>query len=1122
MKSVVMLVVLVASTAFAGNICTWTGSAGDGKWSTPGNWENDVKPVSGNDDWVSVWAATAGETMENDIDDLVIAHIRFTGSKQLHLTGKELCLSNETMQSVWTNDCPLVCDVPVSFAAATKSGAYYMVMGNESEFNNVITSACPRTVHVHSQVKSPKCSVHFRAPLIFSKTVALQPSGNKTMYFHEPITAGAVESSSYGDTDAGLAHLYKPVRGYSTFNASYREFVLEDTGILDPDGDLRFVGWPASGTFNLNGYDQTVRGVTGDFEYGTSNKRYPNEESRQITSAKPATLTIRANANKTCGTIVNGHVSLVYDALKSSYVQTFTHRTNQTDGVIIVSNGVFRISDGARFPNVTGVCIASGGTLEFCATNNVTEPFGTLRSLDIEEGGVLKLPEGTSVTAEKVRFAGVLQSDGQDYTSSSSGCLQGGGTVKARKSADRNVWLPDSGDWSAPSNWSLGLPSKSWASAIEAAVNRSVSATVGSDVTTAAGDFTTVAQVGGSVSLAVNAKLPFDDGIVDFGGGTDVVVAEGGTLDYTGASTDATGDTRVTFENGASLTVKDGGTANLKEFAGNVAFDGANLKIEEGGVVDVAPRCNSSTAVKGKLVLSGGTKVDVGGKLILRMGKANDSNVLLNATDADFSVHDNGAIELRPIPTSADARGCLYNFGNGTSTFSGNATIASVFTKNSWAQGINFAPSTDDGVTEVKFTGNSCISNFCGYVYVGKNSGGYAHLDMSEVEHGFYPYDQSSTVFYAVRVAYGKGTGVFDYAGSGYYSDFYGTTVGFYDSQSLGGVGTGTYNVFGGAKIKSNGATAVSRSAIGDSYKPLTGFWGTLVGCWLNAKADVSESLPWHAMRGTLRLSGNETKYENTHGHFIVGAGRAEGLYMQEDGTHELAKKPSTWGDGNYDITWISETTAVTSQTYKCWNTNNVMAVGIFGGRGTCIVSNGTFVANVRTYVGGCHTNDIFDAWNFSYGPNKWLLDEHGAEGLLRLAGGTATFGHTMFVGQDGHGTVEFGPAAAVTVPKLVLGVGDDDNSAAALRFVVGPNGYTGTVQVGTLVATDKATVTVDLTDAVFPKSTYTLMTYEALEGTLPEIEVVGRGEATQDVVVIEENGRIRVRNPRGSVVIVR
>lgn len=173
MKRVVMFVVMVASTAFAGNICTWTGTAGDGKWSTPGNWENDVKPVSGNDDWVTVSAKTAGETMENDIDDLVIAHIRFTGSKQLHLTGKELCLSNETMQSVWTNDCPLICDAPVSFAAATKSGAYYMVMGNESEFNNVITSACPRTVHVHSQVKSPKCSVHFRAPLIFSKTVAL-------------------------------------------------------------------------------------------------------------------------------------------------------------------------------------------------------------------------------------------------------------------------------------------------------------------------------------------------------------------------------------------------------------------------------------------------------------------------------------------------------------------------------------------------------------------------------------------------------------------------------------------------------------------------------------------------------------------------------------------------------------------------------------------------------------------------------------------------------------------------------------------------------------------------------------------------------------------------------------
>ena len=118
----VVLTVMGAFLALAEpNTCVWTGAARDGKWSTSGNWENGVKPVSGNDDWVSVSAATAGETMENDIDDLAIKKFYATGSgKYLTLTGKEISIWDAGVS--WSNACRKVTvGTPITFLNAGRS-----------------------------------------------------------------------------------------------------------------------------------------------------------------------------------------------------------------------------------------------------------------------------------------------------------------------------------------------------------------------------------------------------------------------------------------------------------------------------------------------------------------------------------------------------------------------------------------------------------------------------------------------------------------------------------------------------------------------------------------------------------------------------------------------------------------------------------------------------------------------------------------------------------------------------------------------------------------------------------------------------------------------------------------
>ena len=77
----------------------------------------------------------------------------------------------------------------------------------------------------------------------------------------------------------------------------------------------------------------------------------------------------------------------------------------------------------------------------------------------------------------------------------------------------------------------------------------------------------------------------------------------------------------------------------------------------------------------------------------------------------------------------------------------------------------------------------------------------------------------------------------------------------------------------------------------------------------------------------------------------MAGAGCADGLYVQEDGTNYVLTSAYS---SNNDGVWV-------------YTTNNVMAVGMLGGRGECIVSNGYFKSNIRTFVGGCHTNEYFD-----------------------------------------------------------------------------------------------------------------------------------------------------------------
>jgi len=89
----------------------WTGSAGDGQWSTPANWLNDSAPQNG-----SIIVLRGSDTMTDNIPGLQPAEILAYGT--VHLSGDALSLGTYGIQvtGYTTND---VINDPISVAAGT-------------------------------------------------------------------------------------------------------------------------------------------------------------------------------------------------------------------------------------------------------------------------------------------------------------------------------------------------------------------------------------------------------------------------------------------------------------------------------------------------------------------------------------------------------------------------------------------------------------------------------------------------------------------------------------------------------------------------------------------------------------------------------------------------------------------------------------------------------------------------------------------------------------------------------------------------------------------------------------------------------------------------------------------
>ena len=125
-------------------------------------------------------------------------------------------------------------------------------------------------------------------------------------------------------------------------------------------------------------------------------------------------------------------------------------------------------------------------------------------------------------------------------------------------------------------------------------------------------------------------------------------------------------------------------------------------------------------------------------------------------------------------------------------------------------------------------------------------------------------------------------------------------------------------------------------------------------------------------------------------------------------------------------------------------------------------------------------------------------VTNHCAKGLLRVAGGSFATDGTLWVSQDGEGTLEVGPngtvtAAAMTLTNTPAALTGGADLAAKMRFAGSAQGFGAVTISGALTIGLGATLEVDST-ALEAHGIFPLISFGTCEGDFASVAVTGRG----------------------------
>ena len=1077
--------------------CTWTGLGGDGLWSNPANWKDasgvGEMPVSGRNDTVILTA----DTTQDIGDDFSIRQLLFANADaNVTLDGRSIRLT-----------------MAKGGVAIGVTGGKGFTVCNDLLFENDFYIVGAGTGY------SCKGNVNFRGAInAVGKTLyyTFDGSGSYGLHFYGPVTAASVEMKETKHRMVCFHRANHAVGKLSRFYGTAYYFPEAEAfaGPVKPVVSFSHAYCEgSSGRYDLVN-DQTFDRIQSD---KASKDTSDNIGHYSTTPSDYATLTLKATDNastwaricKMVGGTVSGAglIHLVYDP-QGDYTQTFNGRTHSFSGLIEVKRGTIRSDAGTTWSNVPKVVVWPGATFEISETNNVANPLPDLQQLFVAKGGTVKVPEGVTLTAT-VNYDGTWQPAG----ACSGDWLVGGGTVTAQTfSPSELTWAnARGGDWSVAANW---MPEEvpdvdSPASVDNTAAEGTLTVTVASAAAPAT-NLTAGANTpfSGTVAFDVSALWPFTRGWLTFDKGTSVTVKDGGHLfvdDVATGTKDDVSDVRIALKNGSSLTVKSGGTltytnAQGRLVVGEVGAATSALSVEAGGTLVFVPGKGGPAVRVGE-----NGRLDVAGTMRLVRDTKSTALSLLQQAGGAITVSGSGVIDV--YSTTGDMQGAL-TFGTGLTRFTDNAQLK-YSGGTHYNRQLNIGPTAAGETAEVIFDGNSGFSGSIGQCLFGSSDvAGETHVAVL----GNASLSPSGSSFSSLKIGSRYGTSTFDLGHGRLGVGQYGFFVGYSGDATTEARGSGTLSVSNGAALVVTGTGAISRGTCNSSVIPIKNFIGTVVGGWLHAAAAPSKGA--RPIVGRLQVADDGSSVKSTQGHFVVGAGKAEGTVEVSGGTVEVAvgqdnvynTSNSNSGQSTPKAEWVY---------FPVYATNNVMAVGMLGGRGTVELTGGTFTSNLRTFVGGCKTNEWHDGAYFSYGTDKCVANLHDAEGVLRVTGGLFTCTKRVVVGSDGSGLLEIGPSGTFTAPTLVL----SNQTASVLSFKAdATRGFTGGLAVTNLVIASGATLNVDL--GGYAGHSVGLIRAASVEGDFAAVNVTGQGDV--DALVRKTPTGYRLSMLRGALLIVR
>ena len=1012
----------------------WTGAAGDGLWSTPGNWLNDAVPTTSSS---VVIPANTADTMDAGLEERVLASLEFVqpvGS--FTLKGAGLRVNDNVTLKMYggktvTIDCPLA------------------LTGD-------------------------------------SRKLTLGSSTNSVLTFKQPVSAATISASSFTGSSQDKGNTAKirfaAPMDYSTLELQYNNIVCDAANILSPTGVVHFTGtgWGElhhGVTIDLNGFDQTIHGIK-----STESAQYPlyntsegwQARARTVKSTgRAATLTIRSANDDSSSCRFADNLSIVF-APTTDAVQSFIKRPNTMNGFIVISNGTFRIAEEATFKNVKYIAVYPGATLQLTEDSfkASTNALSGLVELYVAPGATLDLPTGTGATLP------VTSTDGVHY-------------YKTAAAAGVTEWRTTTGDWATAANWSQGVPSKTLAAQISA-LGEPMSVSVAADAAPAT-NVTIVSNARQPVELALSAMLPLERGFVDIGCNAKVTVKSGGRLETTAPrALEKLTDTvtaRLIVHKDGELIVENGGSVAVSNAYGRVLIgdaDGSSagrLEVQAGGDFSFfSGQTGTVFAVFGDSVL------DIKGRLAVYRRYKNSRKPIFTMNGGTINLSGDGILEFPNDVGTYAGNGGQINVNFDSITAVGNSSFG-MGANSTWDTDVVFKPKTTGRDTTLRLSDNASFTKGWGHLALNSIPETRTFYDLGGTTHGFYNPGGESCL--DLTIGCNGGYTRFDYGGADFTIGTFGFNVGHY-SGSGNIAETNLVNVRS-AVITSYATTAVNQGSGGLSW-PYSRHYGMMLG--VHTKNSVEITKEQIGLDSRLNLLDADSGLDVSHGHFLVGVGRAAGHFVQHDGTTQVAMA-SPYGAQDK-------------------NTNLVTVVGAWGGVGELIVSNGTFTTRQRTFVGGVATNDYVTGDSINGKTGSRHLEYHDAEGLVRVAGGTFTANREIFVGKDGSGTFEIGSRGVLTGTELNL-----MSPTATLKFSLdAANGYrSGASSVKKLVVAEGASLVIDVGD--YHGKSRNLLLVSEMEGDFGDnISVVG--ENANDYSVGVSAGRIFLRSNFGTVILLR